>query len=45
MRWMLVKLPATEGLLVVEAEPDGLEVIVDGLPAGMAPVLYFPHII
>lgn len=34
----LVKLPTSEGLLVVETEPDGLEVLVDGLPAGMSPV-------
>lgn len=34
----LVKLPTSEGLLVVETEPDGLEILVDGLPAGMSPV-------
>lgn len=34
----LVKLPASEGLLVVKTEPDGLAVTVDGLPAGMSPV-------
>lgn len=33
-----MKLPTLEGLLVIEAEPNGLEVLVDGLPAGMSPV-------
>jgi endonuclease YncB( thermonuclease family) len=34
----LVKMPASEGLLAIKTVPDGLQVVLDGLPAGLSPV-------